>query len=200
MSKVNCTSTGASADFDIQCKYGQEAIPGYRQEDRFPGAPKNYKFYDRTKPAEADLYLLPNRESVELICRETTVRTYCDPRHKTQCPCNCDCMDAAEYNHKLNGNKTLGEAFYCEPVPGFMKIEPLDFGLDPNKFYDMSQKLAQFRGDSHICVDSTPPKLELLPAKEYRIQGDPKYEHTSPKLNDNNKQDNMKRAIKRFQV
>ena len=79
-----------------------------------------------------------------------------------------------------------------------MKVDPHEFKLDEATYYDKSQQYHAHRGDSHVCVDSTPPELLLEPTMVKKKQGDPKYSHDAPAIIDKNK-GGMRRQIKKEQ-
>lgn len=114
--QVQCTTDGKTPGFKMACNEGQEPVPGYKDGDRLPGAPQPYVWQDRTDKSDHALYTVPLKSHVALKCHDIVTRTFCDPRARTECPCNCDCVDAEAYNARFKTNVTLGESYFCEPV------------------------------------------------------------------------------------
>jgi hypothetical protein len=103
-------------------------------------------------------------------CKKIELPDYCKD-HK--CPCNCECTP----DYKEQG-------YTCEPTAGYLSYD------DPEKrgWPEGHRELGGRRLDTDICVDATPPTLELIGANPYVLKQGDVYEEFGADVVDNNQE------------
>jgi len=211
--QFQCLSDITSASFQVACFAGME--PSTR--GAVSGQPLRYEWVDRTqhqshrtglyKNLEMQRYKTPTKDNVNLKCSQITIPKFCDPRDKMQCPCNCNCVDADDYNKVTGLNVPLGKAYYCLPDDGFIAIEPMEFksslvgGLE--EWYSstwpprhiMNTESPGHRNDTHMCVDRTPPAIRVARSHVELHQCDAYHEADHPEIIDKNKNHEFNRRM-----
>eukprot|EP00617_Octactis_speculum_P023780 CAMPEP_0185766744 /NCGR_PEP_ID=MMETSP1174-20130828/38625_1 /TAXON_ID=35687 /ORGANISM="Dictyocha speculum, Strain CCMP1381" /LENGTH=500 /DNA_ID=CAMNT_0028450557 /DNA_START=259 /DNA_END=1758 /DNA_ORIENTATION=+ len=205
--RMKCSSDDRSASFQVSCFEGEEPLSGFRTSDTVPGFPKKYEWVDRANKVGTEEYITPTKEVVNLQCEKTTIPRFCDPRDKMQCPCNCGCVDADDYNRITGADVPLGTAYYCLPNEGHIRIEPADYKgsltVSLEQYYDSTwpprhinnKEDPGHRNDTHMCVDQTGPDIRVDRNYVDLHQCDESYEPDHPDIHDDNKHHEFNRRM-----